>query len=192
MTTNKVIPLKERNIILTGFMGVGKTTIGQLIANKLYRDFIDVDQEIEKQHNMPVTEIFKSMGEKNFRQMEKDYIVDLCYNSRLKIVSLGGGAFMQEEIRAACLSTSIVFFLDLSWSSWKDRLHLIVDSRPVLQNKSLDDIESLFAARQHVYEINNSKISTDDSDPEEVADYIVRTLKLGWEMNDRSPFSQSF
>jgi shikimate kinase len=173
-------------------MGVGKTTIGQLIANKLYRDFIDVDHEIEKQHNMPVTEIFKTMGEKNFRQMEKDYIVDLCYNSRLKIVSLGGGAFMQEEIRASCLSTSIVFFLDLSWSSWKDRLHLIVDSRPVLQNKSLEDIESLFNARQHVYEINNSTVSTDDSDPQEVADYIIRTLKLGWEMYDRNHFSNNF
>lgn len=186
----KDIPLREKNIILIGFMGVGKTTIGHRIANKLYRDFIDVDLEIEKQYNMPITQIFNSLGEQKFRQMEKDYILDLCSNSRLKIISLGGGAFLQEEIRNACLSTSIVFFIDLSWDLWKDRLHLIVDSRPILQDKSLDEIERLFYSRQNIYSLNNSKVRTDDLDPEEAADYIIQTLKLGWEIY--APEGQSF
>lgn len=176
--TNKETPLREKNIVLIGFMGVGKTTIGQHLSAKLYRDFIDVDHEIEKQFNMPVTQIFQSMGEQKFRQMEKEYIINLCANTRLKIVSLGGGAYMQEEIRNICLSTSIVFFLDLTWDSWKDRLHLIVDSRPVLQNKSLEEIEGLFYSRQNLYALNNSKIITDELDPEEAADYIIQTLKL--------------
>jgi shikimate kinase len=158
-------------------MGVGKTTVGLQLAKKLYRDFIDVDQEIEKQHHMPVAQIFKSLGEKEFRQMEKDFIVDLCENSRLKIVSLGGGAFMQEEIRNACLSTSLVFFLDLSWDSWKNRIHLIKDSRPVLQEKSWEEIEELFYSRQKTYSLSHSKVSTDNLKPEEIADYIVATLK---------------
>jgi len=91
---------------------------------------------------------------------------------------------MQEEIRNACLSTSIVFFLDLQWDSWKDRIHLIMDNRPVLQQKSLEDIEKLFYSRQNAYSLNNSKVSTDDLNPEEVADYIVQTLKLGYEINN--------
>jgi shikimate kinase len=188
--TNNEIPLREKNIILIGFMGVGKTTIGHHLANKLYRDFIDVDHEIEQEYNMPIKQIFKSLGEKRFRQMEKDHILDLCANSRLKIVSLGGGAFLQEEIRDACLSTSIVFFLDLTWEAWKDRLKFIVNSRPVLQDKSLDEIEELFYSRQNIYSLNNSKVNTDELDPEEAADYIVKTLKFGWEIYE--PVSKLF
>jgi shikimate kinase len=165
-------------------MGVGKTTIGVHIAKKLERDFIDVDQEIEKKYDMPVTQIFKTMGEQKFRQMEKEYIVDLCLNSRLNIISLGGGAFLQEEIRNVCMSTSIVFFLDLPFSSWKDRLHLLMDNRPVLQNKTLEEIEELYYSRQSIYAINHSKVNTDNLDPEEVADHIIHTLKLNfWEIN---------
>lgn len=179
---SKAIPLKEKNIVLIGFMGVGKTTIGQLLAHKLYRDFIDVDQQIEQEHGMPTTEIFKTLGEQQFRQMEKDHISNLCINTRLKVISLGGGAFLQEEIKKICLDTSIVFFLDLTWESWKDRLHMIVDTRPNLQNKSLEEIEALFYSRQHIYSLNHSKVKTDQLDPEEVADYIIQTLKLGWEI----------
>lgn len=106
------IPLRERNIVLIGFMGVGKTTIGQLVAKKLYRDFIDVDQEIEKRHHMSIPDIFEQMGENYFRKIERELIVDLCTNTRLKIISLGGGAYLQEEVRNVCLSHCIVFFLD--------------------------------------------------------------------------------
>lgn len=183
-TTN--IPIKERNIVLTGFMGVGKTTIGKIVADRLYRDFLDADHEIERRHGMPVSEIFKTMGEPKFRRMEREYIIDLCENTRLKIISLGGGAFMQEEIRKACLSTSIVFFLDLSWDSWKDRIHLIMDNRPVLQAKSMEEIEQLFYSRQQAYSLNNSTVKTDNLDPGEVADQIIRTLKLGYEIYEPS------
>lgn len=180
--TNPEIPLREKNIVLIGFMGVGKTTIGHYLSKKLYRDFIDVDHEIEKQHQLPITEIFKTFGEAKFRKMEKEYITSLCTNSRLKIISLGGGAFLQEEIRNICLSKCIVFFLDLTWDSWKDRLHLVVESRPVLQNKSLEEIEALFYSRQNIYSVNHSSVNTDVLDPEEAADYIIQTLKLGWEI----------
>ncbi|RCW49471.1 shikimate kinase [Paenibacillus prosopidis] len=184
MHKDKQLPFKEKNIILIGFMGVGKTTIGIHIAKKLNRDFIDVDQEIEKQYDMPVTQIFKTMGEQKFRQMEKEFIVDLCCNSRLKIISLGGGAFLQEEIRNVCLSTSIVFFLDLSFNLWKDRLHLLMDNRPVLQNKTLEEIEQLYYSRQGIYALNHSKVNTDYLKPEEVADNILHSLKLNWEINE--------
>jgi shikimate kinase len=181
MIENIEIPFRERNIVLIGFMGVGKTTIGQLVAKKLYRDFIDVDEEIEKIHKMPITQIFKELGEAKFRQMERDFIVNTCTNTRLKIVSLGGGAYLQKEIREVCLSKCNVFLLDLSWDSWKDRLPLIVDSRPVLQNKELEEIEDLFFKRQSAYSIHDSKFSTNGLDPETVANHIVESLKLTWD-----------
>lgn len=63
MNAKRAIPVRERNIVLIGFMGVGKTTIGQLVAKKLYRDFIDIDQEIEKDFNMSIPEMFEEKGE---------------------------------------------------------------------------------------------------------------------------------
>jgi shikimate kinase len=176
------IPLRERNIVLIGFMGVGKTTIGQLVAKKLYRDFIDVDQEIEKRHQMSIPAIFEQMGEDYFRKVERELIVDLCANTRLKIISLGGGAYLQEEVRKACLSHCIVFFLDLSWECWKERLPLIVDNRPVLKNKTLEEIEQLFFQRRNAYSIHNSRVLTNNLDPETVANEIVESIKWTWEV----------
>lgn len=179
---NHEVPLKERSIVFIGFMGVGKTTIGKQVAKKLYRDFIDVDAEIEKEYNMPVRQIFEKIGEKGFRDREKSLITSLC-NQKLKIISVGGGAFLQEEIKQVCLSKCIVFFLDLSWEGWKDRISLIIDSRPVLQGKSIEEIEELFNKRQEIYAVHHSKVETDNHDVEEVSDYIVESLKLAWELN---------
>ena len=179
---NREVPLRERSIVFIGFMGVGKTTIGKLVAKKLYRDFIDVDEEIQKEYNMPVSQIFEEIGEKAFREREKSLIISLC-NQKLKILSLGGGAFLQEEIKEVCLSKCIVFFLDLSWESWKDRISLIIDSRPILQGKSIEEIEELFNKRQEIYAVHHSKVVTDNHEVEEVAQYIVDSLKLAWELN---------
>jgi shikimate kinase len=179
----RAIPLKERSIIFIGFMGVGKTTIGKLVAKKLYRDFVDIDEEIVKEYNMPITQIFNEIGEKAFREREKSLITSLC-EQRLQIISVGGGAFLQEEIRRVCLATCIVFFLDLSWEGWKDRISLIIDSRPILQGKSIKEIEELFYKRQEVYSVHHSKVETDNHDSEEIAEYIVESLKLAWELNE--------
>lgn len=177
------LSVREKSIAFIGFMGVGKTTVAKLVAQKLYRDFVDIDEEIEKEYGMPTTEIFKEIGEEQFRAKEKEYVLHYC-TQPLKIISLGGGAFLQDDIREACLEHSIVFYLDISWDSWKDRLHMLVDSRPVLQNKSLEDIEDLFNERKNTYSKHNSRLMTDNIDPEEVADYIIDGLKLAWELYD--------
>lgn len=170
-----------QSIVFIGFMGVGKTTIGQKVARKLYRDFIDIDQEIEKEFNMPTTEIFKKFGEKAFREKEKNVIESLS-QQQLKIISVGGGAFLQEDIRNICLSNCIVFYLDLSWEYWKERIGLLIDSRPVLQSRTLEEIEELFYTRQEIYSYHHSKVNTNDLDVDEVADFIVDSLKVAWDI----------
>ncbi|WP_428911196.1 shikimate kinase [Niallia sp. Krafla_26] len=179
---NRELPLKEKSIVFVGFMGVGKTTIGKLVAKKLYRDFIDADEEIEKEFGMPTAKIFKTFGEKTFREKEQSLIVGLS-EQPLKVISLGGGAFLNENIRKACLKNCLVLFLDLSFDNWKERMGLLIDSRPVLQNKSLEQIEELYNSRQSAYSLHNSKVVTDHLNPEEVADYIVESLKLAWELH---------
>ncbi|MFJ7748320.1 shikimate kinase [Peribacillus sp. NPDC097295] len=168
-----------QSIVFIGFMGVGKTTIGQKVAKKLYREFIDIDHEIEQEFNMPTTEIFKKFGEKAFREKEKE-VINRFSQQKLKILSLGGGAFLQEDVRTICLSNCIVIYLDLSWDYWKERIGLLIDSRPVLQNKSLVEIEELFKARQEVYSYHHTKVITDNLEVDEVADYIVDSLKVTW------------
>ncbi|WP_152655194.1 shikimate kinase [Oceanobacillus sp. CFH 90083] len=175
------IPLREQSIVLIGFMGVGKTTIGQVVAQKLYRDFIDIDEEIERRFQMPPKEIFAQYGEATFRRYEKEIISEICHK-RLKVISLGGGAFLQKEVRDICLATTTIFFLDLSWDSWKDRISLLMDSRPVLQGKNMEEIKQLFDDRQPIYGQHHSRVLTDNQQVEEVADYIVDSLKLAWEL----------
>jgi shikimate kinase len=176
--------LREKNIVFIGFMGAGKTTIGKLVAKKLYRDFIDIDEEIEKEYNMPIPKIFAEIGEKAFREKEKELIQNLCHY-KLKIISVGGGAFLQEEIRKVCLVSSIVFYLEITWDAWKSRLDSIIDSRPVLQGKSIEEIEELFYKRKEIYANNyHSMIEISNQSMDELAESIVKTIKLSWELHE--------
>ncbi|MBM7571028.1 shikimate kinase [Aquibacillus albus] len=168
--------LTNKSIVLIGFMGVGKTTIGKELANLLQREFVDIDDEIEKKYQMPIPQIFKEQGETAFREKEKEVISSFC-KKKLQVISVGGGAFLQEEVRNLCMSSSIVVFLELSWESWKERIHLLMDDRPVLQGKTMDEIEELYHKRKQIYASHHLKVETDGKDPEEIANYIVESLK---------------
>ncbi|WP_375540701.1 shikimate kinase [Virgibacillus saliphilus] len=175
------VPLREKSIVLIGFMGVGKTSIGRAVARRLYRDFVDIDEVIEQEYGMPTSDIFQTIGEEAFREKEKETIIDYC-KQKLKIISVGGGAFLQEEIRDTCLSECIVFFLDLSWEHWQERISLLIDSRPVLQGKNIDEIKELFHKRQPIYEKHHSKVETDNLIIDEVAEFITDSLKTAWDI----------
>jgi shikimate kinase len=163
----------EKNIVFIGFMGVGKTTIGELVAKKLGRDFIDIDKEIEREFNMKVQDIFKTFGEKVFRDKEKELVVKYC-NQKSKVISLGGGAFQDDDIRRVCLANCIIFYLELSWEYWKkERLRLIIDTRPILQQLDQDEMKELFYSRKSIYSTYHSKFKIDHLDTDKASDYIV-------------------
>lgn len=178
---DKEIPVREKSIALIGFMGVGKTTIGKLVAKKLYRDFVDIDEEIEKEFGMPVTEIFKTHGEEVFRKKEKELITNYA-RKKLNVLSLGGGAFMQEDIRKLCMGHCIVFYLELSWDAWKNRLGRIIGSRPLLQGKTVEEMKQLFEERKKIYSHHHSRVLLDNLDSEAAADQIVDSVKWAWEL----------
>ncbi|MDQ0201190.1 shikimate kinase [Neobacillus ginsengisoli] len=175
--------IREKSIVIIGFMGVGKTTVGELVAKKLYRDFIDIDRVIENSFNIPIVDVFKLIGEKSFRQKEKEIIKEYCAQ-KLKVISLGGGAYLQEDIRKVTLENCIVIFLDITWESWKERLNIIIDSRPVLHGKTMEEIEELFYKRQGIYKSHHSKLETDNLNTIDIADFIVESLKIAYEMYD--------
>ncbi|GIN86597.1 shikimate kinase [Heyndrickxia sporothermodurans] len=171
--TNTQLSQIGKNIVFIGFMGVGKTTIGEAIAKALNREFIDIDQAIENQFQMPTTEIFKIYGEKVFREKEKTIITEYC-KSKGKVISVGGGAFLQEEIQSICMSHCIVIYLHLSWDSWKERLDLILDSRPVLKGKTMEEMKELFYTRQNIYATHHLKVETDQLTVEEISNHITK------------------
>jgi shikimate kinase len=158
-------------------MGVGKTTIGQLAVKKLDWEFIDIDQEIEKRHHMSIPAMFEQKGEDYFRKVERERIVDVCTKERQKVLSFGGGAYLQEEVRNVCLSHGIVVFLDLSWENWKERLPSIVHDRPLLKNKTLEEIKQLFEQRKQTYSQHHYHVATDGLDPETVATRILELIR---------------
>lgn len=167
---------RTKSLVLIGFMGAGKTTVGKLVADKLNRRFLDTDDVIEKEFDMPVSQIFAEFGETTFRERELSLITNLCQEENL-VLSLGGGAFLQEEIRKVCLSSSMVFFLELSFEAWKERFEQIIDTRPVLKGKSIEEIEELFKNRMQIYANHHLKIETDHKTPEVIANEIIMKIK---------------
>ena len=88
----------KKNIVLLGMMGSGKSTIGGLLAKKLNNVLIDIDKRIEKMQNQKISQIFEDMGEAYFRELEFNVTIQ-SLNDNNKIISIGGGAFLNKELR---------------------------------------------------------------------------------------------
>lgn len=164
-------------------MGAGKTTVGKLLARRLYRDFVDIDDEIEKAFDLPIPEIFSIHGEKAFREKERELIQSFG-RQPLLVISVGGGAFLQEENRNNCLTNCTVLYFDISWDSWKERVHVLTETRPLLKDKTLEEMEQLFRERQAIYSANHSQFQVDDYEAVDAADYLADSLKLSWDIHE--------
>jgi shikimate kinase len=140
----------EKNLTLTGMMGVGKTTIGKRLAKKLNYAFVDVDKIIEKQEGESINSIFKNKGEDYFRKIEKQLtIIELKKNN--SVISLGGGAFLNSSIRKSSKKHSISFWLDVPIEILIKRLKKS-KNRPVIGKEKTDDsIKKIYFVRKKFY-----------------------------------------
>ena len=100
----------SKNLVLTGMMGVGKTTVGKSLAEKLSYNFIDIDRLIETREGSSINMIFKRKSEAYFRRLETLISLDELKKDNI-VVSLGGGAFLDKSIRRAVRDSSISFWL---------------------------------------------------------------------------------
>ncbi|GAB1420674.1 shikimate kinase [Anaerolineales bacterium] len=139
---NKISP--EANIILTGFMGAGKSTVGKGLARRLDRTFVDTDQEIELSENMKIPAIFAERGEAYFRSLEQKLIKTYVKPQRL-IVSTGGGALIHEASRLLMLKHNFVVCLWVEPDVIQFRLEK-ASHRPLAANW-----EALFRSREAIY-----------------------------------------
>lgn len=167
---------QNQRVALIGFMGVGKTTIGQNLADNLAYKFIDIDEKIEKQYMRPTSQIFNRLGESVFRKAEKDLIFHYI-NTKNKVLSLGGGAFLQKEVKEACLTQCTVVYLEMTWEYWEERLDFLISSRPLLQGKDLTEIYQLFNERLPYYQDYHYKVNLDGLNIDDATEKVLKTIK---------------
>ena len=167
----------NNNIILTGFMGTGKTTVGKLLAKRLQREFIDTDQLIETRQGLTIPEIFASLGESAFRRMEADIAQELGKSEGLVIST--GGRFMLDPANVAALSnTGRVFCLVATPQEILTRLANDKDNRrPLLDVPNPNEqIVELLRERKKGYQ-RFLKLTTDDRQPDDVTENLLAFIQ---------------
>ncbi|MFI3212465.1 MAG: shikimate kinase [Eubacteriales bacterium] len=147
------------NIILIGFMGCGKTSVGIRLSYKVKMTFFDTDKLIENKEKTSITEIFATKGEAEFRNMENLCIKDLLKEKSNHVISVGGGLPIQEQNRALLQELGTVIYLKANVDTIYERVKHDT-ARPLLQGEDpKGKIAELLAKRENIYET--------------VADYIV-------------------
>ncbi len=158
-------------LIFVGAPGSGKTTIGKIVATKLDCEFVDVDQEIEMDEKISISEIFVQKGEAYFRELEKKKIA-LLLNEFNGVLSLGGGAILDEKTREA-LAISPVVWLKVSATEASSRVGMGI-SRPVLVGNVRSKLVKLLEERTPLYEeVADWQIDTTAKSVEEVVSEIL-------------------
>ncbi len=165
------------NIILTGFMGCGKTSVGIKLSYQLRQTMIDTDKWIEKKQKMSVSELFAAYGEEAFRGMETQCLKELVRTVDKQIISVGGGLPMREENRALLKELGKVFYLKVTPETVYERLKDDT-TRPLLQVEDpLGRIRALMEQRAPVYEsCADVTVEVSDKSFEEILQEIGRAL----------------
>lgn len=164
-----------RHITLVGMMGSGKSTVAPIVAARLNRKVIEVDQLIEEHEKMPIGDIFIAKGEAYFRQVESELIGHLL-SQPPAVLSLGGGAFQWETTRDLLLAHTVVFYLWASHEVLASRLQSTTAERPLLNVPGVnwqDTIRDLLERRGAYYGLAHYRIETDNYAPGDVAKSIL-------------------
>jgi shikimate kinase len=158
------------NIILIGFMGTGKSSVGKMLASVLNMKWIDIDEEIEKKENMSVNDIFEKKGGDFFRECETQFLTEL--NVKNTVISTGGGIVKKEINREILKSLGFIVHLKASFAKILDRVEG-THTRPLLENiDKFDCVKKLWTERKDLYNIAHTTIITDDISIKEVCDII--------------------
>ena len=162
----------KKNLVLTGMMSVGKSTIGKKLAKELKYEFVDTDKIIEIKEKSTIREIFKNKCESYFRKIEKKITLEKL-KKRYLVVALGGGAFIDEFIRKEIKSSCLSFWLDLNVESLLIRLKND-KKRPLLDKDKLEEsINKIYSERKEIYNETNFRIKCDTMNEDEIVNKII-------------------
>jgi shikimate kinase len=162
-----------RRIVLTGFMGSGKSTVGPLVARHLGWRFIDADDIIEAETGMPITEFFRRRGETEFRALEHSVIARLAAEEAL-VLALGGGAIETDATRQLLLNSpgTLLVHLEVRLHTTLARCRGTEHTRPVLADQA--NLTTRYERRLPLYRMAHVSIAADDISPEHVAEAVLK------------------
>ena len=161
----------NKNLVLVGMMGSGKSSIGKILSKKLEFEFIDTDNKIEEIEKKTISEIFKINGEKYFRNIEETISLKLLKLNN-KVIALGGGGYINSNIRKYIIKKCISVWLD-----WKNEtlINRIKNNkkRPLATKLSSMELQNLISKRSIIYNLSDYKIKCDKLDKKEIVEKII-------------------
>ena len=160
-------------IYLVGFMGCGKSSVGRALAEELGWSFVDLDEDIEKYACAPIEHIFDTQGEADFRALESDALkkrVQVARSGRPQVISLGGGAFTNEENIELVLNHGVTVWLDTPLEVIERRI-AEEKHRPLARDPVR--MKSLFEQRRTAYALADYRIETGEEDPAAIVSRIL-------------------
>jgi shikimate kinase len=168
--------LKGVNLYLVGMMGVGKTTVGQILAKELGYRFVDTDTLVETVAKKSINEIFAQEGEEAFRQLESKVLAEVAAYKNL-IIATGGGIVLN-PLNWSYLHHGVVVWLDVPATQLYQRLHQD-SSRPLLQNTDpLGQLQRLLEYRQPLYAQADVRVTCQgDETPQQVAEQVIEGIR---------------
>ena len=174
----QIVARPDRTIVLIGMMGVGKSTVGKRLANRLGVAFIDADAEIEKAAGLTIPEIFEKYGEPHFRDGERRVIARLLREKPAHVLAAGGGAFNDPETRARIAERAISVWLTADLDVLAGRVARR-NNRPLLagEGEVMEKLKALTAARNPVYALADMTIDTSESNPEDSVARVIQALQ---------------
>ena len=163
----------NKNLVLTGMMGVGKSTIGKSLAEKLSFNFKDIDKLIERKEGCSINQIFKNKSENYFRKLENTISIQEL-KKKDNVISLGGGAFLNNSIRRTVKKSCVSFWLDVEINELVKRLRRS-KKRPLLYNKNLrETINKIYLERKNTYNEADFRIKCNFLKPELIVEKILK------------------
>jgi shikimate kinase len=167
--------LGRRNLVLVGLMGAGKSAIGKLVAQFLGVPFVDSDHEIERVSRMTIPELFEAYGEPEFRKLEQRVIARLLKTGP-RVLSTGGGAFMNAETRVAISQSGLSLWLDADLDILWERV-IKRDNRPLLKTENpKKTLEDLMIARYPTYATAHLTVKSRDIRKDAMAHEVIAAV----------------
>ncbi len=168
----------KKIIAIIGLMGVGKSTIGAKLAERTKSYFLDCDSEIEDLEKLSIKDIFAKNGEKYFREVEKKIIRNIVLREEPMVLSLGGGAFMDQDTRKLLKEKAITIWLQASVETILYRVGN-KDTRPLLNQKNKREVlEDLIIKRYPTYAEADLKFDTNNINHDFLVTKIIHEIKL--------------
>tara|TARA_B100000282_G_scaffold273709_1_gene229826 strand:- start:618 stop:1130 length:513 start_codon:yes stop_codon:yes gene_type:complete len=160
-----------KNIVFLGMMGSGKTTIGSLVSKKLNLNFFDIDEYIETKIGEKISKIFDKKGEKYFRDIEEKATLEILKKKNI-VIALGGGAFINANIRREVLKNHISFWLKLDDKTILKRITKN-SKRPIAYNLSADKLVELIKKRTEIYSKALYNIKCDNMSKTDIVKKVI-------------------